>query len=129
MSPPAPAVLPPMPAVRARRCARHTEREAVARCPACGGAFCRECVVEHGGRLLCAACLAKEAAEAAAAARPAPQRLPAAGRALGLATGGLALWLLFYALGALLLKIPPAFHDGAIWQHPDQASDQPEDAP
>jgi len=119
MSPPAPAVLPPAPAasgVRSRRCARHPEREAVARCPACGGAFCRECVVEHGGRLLCASCLAREAALAAAAARPGRARLAALGRGAALAGGVLALWLLFNGLGTTLLKVPPNFHEGSVWK-------------
>jgi hypothetical protein len=119
MSPPVSSVLPPGPAaagVRVRRCARHTEREAVARCPACGGAFCRECVVEHGGRLLCSACLAREAALAAAVARPARDWLAVLGRGTALAGGVLALWLLFYGVGATLLKVPPNFPDGSVWK-------------
>lgn len=96
-----------------RRCLRHPVREAVAQCPACGGAFCRECVVEHDGRVLCADCLARAAA-AAASARP--PRFTALGRAVAAAAGGLVLWLCFYELGALLLKIPPGFHDGTVWQ-------------
>jgi len=40
-----------------QRCWNHEAREAACRCPACGRSYCRECVSEHEGRLLCAACL------------------------------------------------------------------------
>ena len=43
-----------------QRCLRHETREAVCRCPGCKQFFCRECVTEHGGRLLCAPCLRAE---------------------------------------------------------------------
>jgi len=33
----------------------------------------------------------------------------------GAAAGGLVLWLALYGLGVLLLKIPPEFHDGTVW--------------
>ena len=38
------------------RCGNHAGREAVARCPECRGFFCRECITEHEGRLICAQC-------------------------------------------------------------------------
>ena len=41
----------------ARRCLVHPDREAAARCPSCRHYYCRECVVEHDTRFLCAACL------------------------------------------------------------------------
>ena len=43
----------------ARRCLVHPDREAAARCPSCRQYYCRECVVEHDARFLCAACLQK----------------------------------------------------------------------
>jgi len=49
----------PPPVRRLWRCRRHPERPAAARCPECGEPHCRECVVEHEGRILCAACLAR----------------------------------------------------------------------
>ncbi len=119
----------PAPALHARRCVRHPAREAVARCPGCGGSFCRECVVEHGDRLLCATCLARELAATAAGRRRARRLLPAAGRALALGAGALTLWLVFYGLGSALLRTPPAFHDGTIWQNADQPAGKTEDAP
>jgi formylmethanofuran dehydrogenase subunit E len=41
------------------RCQRHPGREAAARCPSCQQSFCRECITEHEGRMLCLACLTK----------------------------------------------------------------------
>ena len=51
-----------------QQCWNHESREAVCRCPGCGRSYCRECVTEHGARLLCAACLRK------ARAADSPQR-------------------------------------------------------
>lgn len=91
-------------------CLLHPDREAVARCPECRRPGCRECVVEHEGRLLCARCLARRMAPAAAPRdRPFVGWLTAslqAGAGLGL------LWVLFYLLGWLLLRIPTEWHEG-----------------
>jgi hypothetical protein len=91
-----------------QKCLNHGEREAVARCPQCRSHFCRECVSEHAGRILCAPCLAKAAS--------ATEKNPAWKRAwipLG-AVGGLGLaWAFFLILGKTLLLIPSSFHDGA----------------
>src|ERR1700680_2401495 len=42
-----------------QRCLQHPDREAAFRCPACKRNYCRECGVEHDGRMLCGACLKK----------------------------------------------------------------------
>ncbi len=57
--------MPPSSAVRAARCAYHHGREAAARCPSCHRDYCRECVTEHRGRLLCITCLAAATARRA----------------------------------------------------------------
>jgi len=111
--------LPPIPGpagrvaiqIHTQRCARHPAREAAARCPSCGGFFCRECVVEHSGRLLCAPCLAKQVGGGERRRR----RLLAIRRQLALAAAVFAAGLVFYALGSLLLNVPPEFHEGTIW--------------
>lgn len=110
--PPVPPSFPGTGGLHLRRCTRHPEREAAARCPSCTGFFCRECIVEHEGRLLCAACLSK-------LARTTDRRLQrwAAVRRIAVATAGACvLWLCFDGIGSLLLKIPPAFHDGTVWK-------------
>ena len=95
-----------------RRCAHHGEREAVARCPRCGRFFCRECIAEHAGRVLCAGCLA--ASDHGDARRPALLRglVPA----LQLTLGVLLIWGCFFYLGQALMAIPAEFHEGTIWQ-------------
>lgn len=110
--PPISAGAPGVTGLHTRRCARHFAREAAARCPACGEFFCRECVVEHEGKLLCAACLAKRTA----VGERRRQRLAGVRRVLRVTAGAAMLWLLFYWLGALLLKIPPDLHDGTVWK-------------
>jgi hypothetical protein len=43
--------------LRHARCLFHPIREAAARCPHCGGTFCRECVTDEDGKLACPPCL------------------------------------------------------------------------
>jgi hypothetical protein len=43
--------------LRHARCLFHPLREAAARCPHCGGTFCRECVTDEAGMLACPPCL------------------------------------------------------------------------
>ncbi|KAF0178356.1 MAG: rhomboid family protein [Limisphaerales bacterium] len=94
------------------RCLNHTAREAVARCPSCTQFFCRECITEHDGVIICAGCLRKQAA--APAARRAKWNL--IGRAGLAALGFLACWLWFYAAGQILLALPSDFHEGTMWK-------------
>ena len=95
-----------------QRCLNHATREAVARCPACGRFFCRECVTEHDDRMICAPCL-RALARTPERTRARLARLARLGQcALGL----LALWLFFYGVGRALLSIPSNFHEGTVWQ-------------
>ncbi len=103
-----------------QRCTIHLEREAAARCPSCERFFCRECVTEHDGRLLCAACLR---ALFTAAPRPALARrswrkpLLAAARAAVLTFSLLLSWFFFDLLGRKLASLPDEFHLDALWNH------------
>ncbi len=117
MNPPAAIIPPPVPAravAPRRRCVRHEEREAVARCVDCGGGFCRECITEHENRLYCAPCFARRTAPAT----PKPARRSWSGlRPLLLGAGSVfCLVLGFYLLGRVLASIPSDFHDGTIWR-------------
>ncbi|HZN04977.1 MAG TPA: rhomboid family protein [Candidatus Polarisedimenticolia bacterium] len=89
--------------LRLRRCLHHATREAVARCPRCGRSFCRECISEHDGLWLCAACLAAEG-EGSAARRG---RLVLVWSGLRVGAGLFVAWFYFYLVGQALL----AFHD------------------
>ncbi len=105
-----------MSVLAARKCERHPAREAVARCPACDDHFCRECVVEHDGRLLCAACLAKQSVTTKSADRARWRR---AGRAARLGAAVLLLWVVFYGFGQFLKTIPTQVHEGTVWRPGD----------
>ncbi len=99
-----------------QRCALHPAREAAARCPACGGFFCRECVTEHDGRVLCSSCLRAAAKRPESKAGPWMRRLAgASGRALVLLASFLVAWLAFFALGQFLVRGPSVVHSGAMW--------------
>ena len=77
------------------RCQRHPGREAAARCPSCQQSFCRECITEHEGRMLCLACLTKRS-------QPATGRgaeWERVGWAAGAVVGGLLAWQFFLGLG------------------------------
>ena len=94
------------------RCLHHPVREAAARCPECRQFFCRECVTEHEGRVICTPCLRR-------LTRPAAERRFAFApffRVLNLAAGFVAATLCFYALGQVLLRTPSDFHEGTLWK-------------
>lgn len=98
------------------RCARHAEREAAACCAACGVAFCRECVSEHAGRLLCAACLGKTIEAERAHNKRGAGGFPAALRRVLVICASLAwLWLCFYLTALWINKIPRSVHEGTVW--------------
>lgn len=93
-------------------CFHHSSREAVARCPSCRRSFCRECITEHEGRVICARCLAQLLTPPSSPARD----LSWITAPITLAAGFLSAWLLFYALGWILLQLPSDLHEGTRWQ-------------
>ncbi len=106
-----------MSAIYDQRCRNHREREAVARCPMCREFYCRECVTEHLGRVICAKCLADDTPQSRKdRARPSIVR---AGLA---AVSVLVVWTCFFLLGRSLLMLPDSFHDGTVWSASDPMS-------
>jgi len=89
-----------------QRCSNHASREAVVRCPSCRRFFCRECVTEHRGRMMCAGCMA--AADRVSADRSGWR---AALWSFSAAGGFLLAWLVFYYLGAMLARVPSDFFE------------------
>lgn len=93
-----------------QRCFNHDTREAVARCPECRNFFCRECITEHEGRVVCASCLPGVAG---------PSGKDRAGyrllRPLLVFMSLALLWGSFFALGRTLLMLPDSFHNGSVW--------------
>jgi len=97
-----------------QRCFNHASREAAARCPRCRRFFCRECVTEHEGRVICARCLRELTAD-----DPRRRRLlPALGAVAAAGLGMMALWVSLYCIGRMLLAIPSTFHQGFLWEGP-----------
>jgi len=95
-----------LPALAHQRCFEHAQREASSRCPRCKRYFCRECVVEHQGRITCTSCLKELAAK--------PDGRGKRASVLFAMLGFLLAWFVFYGLGRLLLLIPAKFHEGVI---------------
>ena len=104
-----------MAALTLQRCLHHGEREAIARCPECGGFFCRECITEHDERVICAACLAKLTRPAAAKARG--FRLAALRPWIAAFSGIVVAWLCFHSIGRTLAAIPSDFHASSLWEN------------
>ncbi len=102
------------------KCFNHRTREAVARCPRCGRFFCRECVTEHDGQVVCAVCLRLmvPGGERRRARRRAG-RLAAAG-----ALGVVVAWLSFHAVGRLLMLLPESFHEGTLWHSASEVNSE-----
>ncbi len=95
-----------------QRCFNHPRREAVARCPECGRYYCRECVIEHEDKVVCASCLAKITARGPGTGG---RRWVVLLRGLQFLCALLLLWVIFYIAGQALLAIPSSFHEGALW--------------
>ena len=87
----------------------------MARCPKCDRFYCRECITEHEGRVICAACLARLAPAAGEGGRE-RRGLAWLGHGVRFAAAILVLWIFFYGLGRGLLLMPDAFHEGVLWQ-------------
>ena len=83
------------------RCLQHPDREAAYRCPLCRRHYCRECGVEHDGRILCVSCLKKLALNVPKASARWSGLIGLTAPLLGL----LLAWLFFFGLGQLLLNL------------------------
>ena len=93
-----------------QRCFNHENREAVARCPECRNFFCRECITEHDGRVICASCLKIESGPSEK-----PTTLARVVRPLLFLVAFGILWVFFFLVGRSLLSLPDSFHDGSVW--------------
>ncbi len=94
-----------------QRCFNHAVRQAAARCPHCERFFCRECITEHAGQVVCALCL-KQLTEETNTGRVGWGLMV---RAAQISAGLLVAWLFFFWVGLALLSIDSSFHDGSVW--------------
>ncbi len=95
-----------------RRCFIHPSREAASLCVECRRSFCRECVVEHDGRLVCGPCLERLRPAASSGSR----RFAGLASAASMVGAILLCWIAFYLAGRVLLLEEPvrhAFEDAA----------------
>lgn len=90
----------------------------MARCVACGGFFCRECIAEHDRRVYCASCLVR-VVNRRTAVRGRRHGFAAVRRGMLLAISALLLWTGFWLLGRGLGKLPARMHEGTLWQRSD----------
>src|SRR5690349_13172562 len=96
-----------------QKCFNHPSREAVAKCPECARSFCRECVVEHEDRIICAGCLARKVADRARVNRA--FNLAPLWRAAAAAAGLVFAWIFFFTVGRAVLSVPDDFHAEKVW--------------
>lgn len=92
-----------------QRCLNHALREAAVQCPSCRRFFCRECVTEHAGRMICVSCVAILARDDRSNERAALVRWAAAA-----VIGFFIAWMVFYYLGLTLARIPSKFHSAQV---------------
>ena len=95
-----------------QRCFNHSQRMASARCPQCKRYFCKECITEHRGKVLCTVCLA----QTALAASDKHTRWAFLIHPMQFVVGLFMIWVFFYCFAQVLLLIPTSFHEGSLWQ-------------
>jgi hypothetical protein len=101
-----------MTALARQVCLNHPHREAVARCVECARFFCRECIADHAGRLICGSCLQKLARAGVKVARTWPGALRSVVKSMA---GLLLAWFCFYTVGRALVQLPSDFHKDNFW--------------
>lgn len=99
----------------ALQCTRHAGREAAARCPQCRRFFCRECIAEYRGRLLCSHCLHLTTGATSPAHRG---RAHAWVRGLTLILALSLVWMFWSWAGWQLARWQHATHEEVLWQDP-----------
>lgn len=82
------------------KCWYHAARAAAARCPECEKYYCRECITEHEGQVICATCLDALTTE--------EEREEQASGLFSIVYGLLGMllsWLLFYVISRSLIEL------------------------
>jgi hypothetical protein len=87
-----------------QRCFSHEAREAVCKCPGCARFFCRECVTDFDGRLLCAFCI-RDLIAARKQSRGRSRWIAAVGSIAAAISALVLSWSFFYFAGQLLGRL------------------------
>jgi len=96
-----------------QQCVLHPDRGAVARCPECGRFYCHECITEHEGEVLCRRCLLRQSDKQESSSgfwKRHGTVLKIAFKPILAVAGFFLLWLLFVAVGSLLMHFPDSFY-------------------
>jgi len=96
-----------------KKCFNHENREAAAQCPECKRFFCRECVTEHSGRVLCASCLGSSGHDGGKKFF----RFDKPALLVKFFFGLFFIWICFYYIAFFLISLPSDFHEGVLWQN------------
>ena len=99
-----------MASLETTRCFLHETREAAARCPECTRFYCRECVTEHKGQVVCSGCLA----EAAPKKKEASGWLRKVLTPVKLVVALVVIWFIFLTAGIWLLEMPSDFRESSF---------------
>ncbi len=102
----------PVSAISRATCLNHPQREAAAKCVACGKSFCRECVTPVDRRMFCAPCYRSATGPKEGRKRDWFVLSVGVQAFLGL----MGIWFTAYFLGRVLLELPSAFHEGTVWE-------------
>lgn len=97
------------------RCHNHAEREAAGICMGCRNYYCRECITEHMGKMMCRKCLYAETTNGEKSRKRYFSVKPAI-RILCAMGGFFLAWAFFYYLGQILYTLPVEFHEGRYWE-------------
>ncbi len=82
-----------------QQCMNHPSRGAAARCPDCENYYCRECVTEHEGRVICAGCMKQMVGRGGETSSRWTTLVEAAKVVAGLVAG----WLFFYMVAQFFI--------------------------
>lgn len=98
--------------LKSQRCFFHLEREAAAHCPSCKRSYCRECITENNGKIICRPCLDRLQNDNRSPDQHGRLKLGAIFRLIFAFSFVL---IFFYCCASFLSRLPDDFQDGSVW--------------
>jgi len=102
-------------AIYSKRCVNHSSRESVAICPVCSKTYCRECITEHKGKMLCRNCL-EEQIQKNNKAKKNRTKIKATIMIVLFVTAFFSSWFFFALTGYFLASMPQKYHLSKIFE-------------